>query len=115
MAKVIVCFGAVGLVVNPGPDPRGQYLKMYDPEAFDGRGSCDWTPDPELAIKFANTTDAVATIMTAPVARPVRADGAPNRPLRAYSLSIQEVPYSGMEVNLPGVPMKLDPTGKESA
>lgn len=67
----------------------GQFLRRYEPEAHDGVGLAEWTEDPDLAVAFASLQEARAAWMRVPTTRPTRDDGRPNRPLTAYSVSIQ--------------------------
>lgn len=43
-------------------------------------------------MRFANRGDAMALIATAPKSRPLRADGQPSCPLRAFTLEILPLP-----------------------
>jgi hypothetical protein len=82
---VIQC---VGLAVHAGqPDPAGQYLQSYDPEAHGGRGHAEWTPDLASARVFPAVEAAFECWRAVPVCAPYRADGQPNRPLTAYSVT----------------------------
>ena len=68
------------------------WLYRFDPEHEDGLGLADFTDDPALAMRFASRGDAMALIATVPKSRPLRADGEPNCPLRAFTLEIRPLP-----------------------
>lgn len=75
---------------NGEPSPHdGMYLSRYEPDAQDGRGLVEWTKDPERAIPFTSLMHAREAWMRVPVTRTKRPDGHPNRPLTAYTVSIQ--------------------------
>ena len=91
MSFVIQCVDMPG--INREPEPRnygGMYLARYEPEAYDGHGLAEWTEDPRKAIRFATAADAFSAWRATPITRPVRDDGAPNRPLSAYSIAVLE-------------------------
>jgi hypothetical protein len=84
---VIKAFGPVS-----GPDMiKGEYLKSYDPEAYDGRGDALFTGDIGEAMKFTSHGEALTFAMTVPKSRPLRADGKPNKPLTAFTLEIMPI------------------------
>ena len=94
MARVVVkCVDAPG-VRRPGQPrvPVGLYLKSYDPEAHDGEGLADWTPDKADAQVFDSAVEAVRLWKAVPLARPTRPSGVPNRPLTAYTIVTEPVP-----------------------
>jgi len=89
------CVGLLGRTVRPttGTDRAmviGQYLKSYDPEAHKGRGTAEWTADPDQAIHFSSAEEAFACWHQVPASRPVRKDGRPNKPLTAFSVEIAQ-------------------------
>ncbi len=67
--------------------PVGSYLASYDPEAADGNGAAEWTPDPTQAMTFATAEAATACYHAIPRNRPLRPDGKPNRPLTIFSVA----------------------------
>lgn len=90
-SHVIKIVGRPGGVVNQ--DPRaglGEWVKSYDPDAFDGRGDVETTFDVSEALRFPSGGDAFAFWRTQSSVRPLRADGLPNRPLTAFSIEIHE-------------------------
>lgn len=64
------------------------YVKRYDPRAFNNRGEVDFTDDVREALHFTTRDDAFACYMQK-VGK--RADGAWNRPLTAFTVSIEPV------------------------
>lgn len=80
-----------------GPSLPGEiagYLLDYDPDASDGgmiTGNATFTDDPDRAMTFADTETAARFAMQVSAARPLRADGRPNRPLMAFTLEFMEL------------------------
>lgn len=78
-----------GVIGNATGGARvGHYVESYDAEAYDGRGDVATTPDVEKARVFASPAEAMEAWRTVPKARPLRADGQPNRPLTAFTVEI---------------------------
>jgi len=71
---------------------KGEYLTRYDPEANNGEGAVDFAADPRQAMLFPTRAAARKLIQTVPVARPLRDDGLPNRPIRCFDLEVVKVP-----------------------
>lgn len=69
----------------------GNYLKSYDAEAHDGRGSAIFTPHVEEALKFDSAVDALECWRTQSKTRPLRDDGKPNRPLTAFNITPERI------------------------
>jgi hypothetical protein len=91
---VLRCLGLVGAVhAAAGPPPLGAYLVRYDPEAHDGRGDSEWSPDPAHAQRFADVRAALDTLRAVPRCRPRRPDGKPNRPLMAFTVAVEPAPH----------------------
>jgi hypothetical protein len=88
MAFVIMAHKLKGLASMPSSGVPG-YLKRYDPEAHDGRGDATFTNDKNEAIRFASLIDAWIFWKQVPKSRPVRQDGEPNRPLTAFTITIE--------------------------
>jgi hypothetical protein len=71
---------------------EGSYVSAFDPEAHDGRGSMSATFDKSEAKKFDNAADAMEFYRQQSKTHPIReTDGKPNRPLTAYTVSIETV------------------------
>lgn len=69
----------------------GKWLAEYDPERMRGFGWIQGTPLRDRALRFADLDAALACYRRSPAARPLREDGQPNRPLAAYTVSIERV------------------------
>jgi hypothetical protein len=67
---------------------NGEYLKEYDPTAFDGYGDIVFTDLKKDAIIFDSFTEANVFINQMPNNRPLREDGRPNRPISAFTLEL---------------------------
>jgi hypothetical protein len=68
---------------------ESQYLKSWDIEAHDGRGDATFTADIKEAHGFKNLSEAMETWRSQSVKRPFRDDGKPNRPLTAFSVTLE--------------------------
>lgn len=90
MSYVIRCAGLAGIHVGPGDPskPVGGLLKEFDVDAMGGRGTSDWTVDPEEALHFESPEAAHKAWTTQSTVAPLRQDGQPNRPLTAYTVEI---------------------------
>lgn len=73
------------------PD-QGAFLCTYDVEANDGRGDATFTHDIAKAMKFASWDAALQCWKQQSKRRPLRADGKPNRPLTAFTVSPERLP-----------------------
>jgi hypothetical protein len=88
----VTAFGIFALKYGPDQSDVNGWLESFDPEANDGRGFVQFRPDPASAMRFDTAADALAYLATSPASRPLRADGQPNRPLRAFAIEIRELP-----------------------
>jgi hypothetical protein len=79
-----------GTSVN-GRNVDGQYLRSYDPDAFDGQGDMTATHDLKEAKHFSDIKAAMEFYRQVSTVRPVRGDGKPNRPLTAFTVSFKSV------------------------
>ena len=84
MTWVLVCHGLATAGVPSPPSLEGQYLKSFDVEAHDGRGTAEWTASLAEAMRFDDLSEAIEAWQTQSKVRPLRADGRPNRPLTAF-------------------------------
>ncbi len=85
---VMVCQGRA----HDGSGPVGQYLEIYQPQAFDGRGAMRWTPDLDKAKRFPTVEALLTEWKLVPTNHPIRlSDGQPNRPLTAFTVSTLRV------------------------
>lgn len=73
-----------------------QWVKRYDPEAFDGRGDVEFTADPAEALRFESTGDALECWKRVPSSRPLRPDGRSNRPLTAFTVTVGPLPETAL-------------------
>lgn len=67
--------------------PEGAWLAAYDPDAE----RIEWTTEPAKAMRFVDGKAAVECYRTQSRTTPLRYDGKPNRPLTAYTISLQTV------------------------
>jgi hypothetical protein len=75
-----------------GPEKMlGEYLMRADIEAYDGRGSADFTKQLKKAKRFATYEAAFEFWRAQSKTRPLRPDGEPNRPLTAFHMTIERV------------------------
>lgn len=82
----------VAMAAGGRQGPAGAWLKSYDPEAFRGRGSAEWTDDPTEALVFTEPVEAFRYWKQTSRTRPYREDGRPNRPLTAFTIEVVAVP-----------------------
>jgi len=71
---------------------KGEYLEWADPDANNGIGADRWTTDIDKAKKFATFADAVECWRAQSTVNPVRPDGKPNRPMTAWSITVEDAP-----------------------
>lgn len=74
-----------GLVHCPESD---RYVMDFDPEKHDGIGHIPTTRVIEHAAHFRSQQDALAFLNLQSIIVPLRDDGAPNRPLKAFAAQI---------------------------
>lgn len=77
-----------------GDQVDGEYVKVYDPEAHDGRGFIEFTKNINEAITFNSNREAMDFYRQISTTRPLRQDGKPNRPLTAFSVMIENATRS---------------------
>lgn len=73
----------------------GTWLREFDPDAGPlpyPTGFADDTSDSALALRFESAADALAFAQTQSTRTPLRPDGQPNRPLTAFTVSIERLP-----------------------
>jgi hypothetical protein len=71
-------------------DITGAWLVWYDPAGNNGNGDAAWSHDPADAARFTDREWA-ELYAAAPVNRPLRPDGKPNRPITMLNLLIVPV------------------------
>lgn len=69
----------------------GDYLEWSDPNAKFGRGDEGWTSDIDRAKKFDTFDAAMKCWNTQSTLVPTRLDGRPNKPLTAYSITMEHI------------------------
>lgn len=91
---VIHIIEQVGPNVNGKPLGRPDvpvYIRGADVEAHEGMGEVELTADPYRAKSFGSLESALAFWNQQSKVRPTREDGKPNRPLMAYTVSIDPI------------------------
>jgi hypothetical protein len=87
----------LGLAGRGPAEDDGYLLESYDPDAFGGRGYATWTADLAKAMRFATSVEAFELWRAKSTVRPVRPDGAPNRPLTAHTVEVITVEAASAE------------------
>lgn len=72
------------------PEIAERFVRSMDVEALGGRGSLQWTSMRSRAMRFENVAAATNYWMRQSKTVPLRDDGKPNRPLTAYTISIED-------------------------
>jgi len=67
------------------------YLKSFDVDAHNGRGSVKLTGNKADALRFADVGEAMAAWKRQSKVVPFRDDGKPNRPLTAYHATFETI------------------------
>lgn len=70
----------------------GAWLAHFDLDARDGIGEVTWTMNSEDALAFPTPGVALAAYRSTSKVRPLRDDGQPNRPLTAFTVSVEALP-----------------------
>ena len=68
------------------------WLKALDVNAHRGQGSVATTTDRREALRFADMGEAFKCWKRQSTVAPLRADGRPNRPLTAFSITFDDEP-----------------------
>lgn len=84
-------YGLFAVAYAPRDQPVLRWVEEFDLEANGGEGNVKLTALPFKALRFASVADALAYTLTQPVKK-TRADGQPNRPLRAFDMEIRLIP-----------------------
>jgi hypothetical protein len=69
------------------------YVRQVDFDAAGGRGSLKTTPDPLQAKRFRDVDAALRFWNTQSKAVPLRPDGLPNKPLTAFTVTLEPLPH----------------------
>lgn len=75
-----------------GTIEKGDYLEWSDPDAAGGLGDERWTSDLAKAKRFPTWDAAMECWKAQSKVAPVRPDGLPNRPLTAWSVTVEKLP-----------------------
>lgn len=81
----------VGSPFELWPQERWLFVKGYEDTPC-GRGHVMLTDKPEEAKRFADAREALTFYRQQSKTVPMRPDGRPNRPLTAYSISVEQLP-----------------------
>jgi hypothetical protein len=73
------------------PVVYGNYLEWSDPDANSGMGTERWTDDVAKAKRFVDFMAALECWKAQSKTRPFRPDGRLNRPLTAYTVTIERL------------------------
>jgi hypothetical protein len=82
---------AAGHLIHGSGPPPGAWVSAYDPDAHDGLGEATWTTNTADALTFHSRQAAFAVWQQRSQVRPTRPDGKANRPLTAYTVSIETI------------------------
>lgn len=74
-------------LADGSPGPAGQFLSRYDPKT----GESVWTVKRCDALQFTDIHDALSLWKSVHEKEPIRPDGKPNRPLTAFSVTIEDI------------------------
>ena len=78
---------------NGAPCPEaGCYVRRYSADGYGGRGCLLLTPQVEHAHHYPSFIDALEEWRRVSATHPVRKDGKPNRPLSAFTVTIEPAP-----------------------
>lgn len=83
---------------SSGPElEEPEWVVEYDPDGGDPdvyypTGQVESSPDPAKAKRFDRPLDAMTYVRMPSRRTPYRPDGAPNRPLAAFTVSIEAIP-----------------------
>jgi hypothetical protein len=75
-------------LANGALGPAGQWLCNYDPLT----GESGWSSSEDDALRFAGVKEAFEFWNQVLESDPIRPDGKPNKPLTAFTISIEPVP-----------------------
>jgi len=87
---VIEVQDAVGPAVHTSGNVRG-YVSFFDPDAHNGMGELRTTLDLDEALMFVDMEDAWEYWRTQSRVLPLRPDGKPNRPMTAFTVTVEAV------------------------
>ena len=82
---------AVGFASGEPCPHAGQFVQSFDVNAHDGSGYGVFTRHEEQALRFKNMGEALSFWRRRSTVKPVRADGRPNAPMTALTISISQL------------------------
>mgnify|MGYP003668727986 CR=1 FL=1 len=92
MPFIIMCHGFADGSDCP---MEGQFVETFDHDAYNGQGHGVFTDDISKAMCFKTVIEAMEFWNRISTVRPLRADGKPNRPLTATTVSIERIDDNG--------------------
>lgn len=81
----------MGNALGTSTNCDGQFVKEFDPDGNDGRGTLVVTDKQSAAIGFKDHHDALEYWRQQSTTHPYRDDNKPNRPLTAFNVVIERV------------------------
>jgi hypothetical protein len=94
MAYVIKIEWLGGIEGAAPSEHEGRYVSKYDPNAHGGQGQVWTCAEPGDALQFPDHASAAEFYRQVSTVRPVRKDGRPNRPLTAFTVTIDVLKVS---------------------
>lgn len=94
MTFVLISHGLYGGAVQRGGVKYTGFVKSYDPDASPNvypTGVATFTDEPRSALTFKRPEDALAFMNQVSATVPLRPDGKPNRPIRAFTLEVARI------------------------
>ncbi len=76
-------------IMRPYDSKSGKYLKAYNPDVNGFKGDIQVTADRADAMRFPDAAAAAAYWRQQSKTLPHRPDGAPNRPLTAFTVTLE--------------------------
>lgn len=80
---------ALRVLPDPANPDEGPFVARVDVDARGGRGEVDLTTDPARALTWPSMRDALDAYGQQSTVQPTRPDGRPNKPLTAYSVTVE--------------------------
>lgn len=90
--RYVIRFAGMAFGENTSGVSLGSYLAGYDVDAHGGRGWAHWSANLDDALRFETNVAATEVWRKQSTVRPIRPDGKPNRPLTAFTVTIEREP-----------------------
>lgn len=87
----MACIAQIVSLATGEPFPLPMFIFASDLYARDGAGTVMLTNDDQAALRFKSVRDGLFYVMRQSKVKPLREDGLPNRPLRAFTIEFVEV------------------------